>query len=138
MTQFRISFSGAIRKPIAKELQGKQMLAFQLMRKNYNKDAAADATYTWVNVSVFDCRPSQIEQCLEGVFVSGIGEFSMRSYTDKSGANRQSADVRCSGRDIDTAYVEHGQQRAEAPVAKPVRRDAVSPSSTEVNDEPPF
>lgn len=100
MPQMRLSFSGEVRKPQPKTIGGKQCVEFQIMKKNYTKDGE-EATFTWIRVTVFDAKPWQIEQCQEGKFVAGSGEFTMRGYTDKDGNKRQSAEVRCNSFDLD-------------------------------------
>ena len=135
MTVFRINFSGEVRKPTVKEYDGKKILSMQMMKKNYNKDKSAEATYTWLNVTVFDAKPFQLAQFVEKAFVAGSGEFTLRSYVDKDGSKRQSADVRCNSMDVDSAYVEREQSDAPAP-AKPERRTVLpAPSS---DDGAPF
>ena len=109
MTQMRMSFSGEVRKPVVREYDGKNILSFQVMKRNYNKDKSAEASYTWLNVTVFDAKPFQTAQFAEKAFVAGSGEFTLRSYADKDGSKRQSADVRCNSMDVDSAYVEREQ-----------------------------
>lgn len=101
MSNFTISFSGDVRKPQVKDIGGKPCVEFQLMRKNYAAQGA-EATFTWIRVTVFDCKPWQITQCQDGKFVAGVGEFSLRSY-EKDGQKRQSAEVRCNSFQIDGA-----------------------------------
>lgn len=135
MTQMRISFSGEVRKPVVREYDGKKILSFQVMKKNYNKDKSAEASYTWLNVTVFDAKPFQIAQFAEKSFVAGSGEFTLRSYVDKDGSKRQSADVRCNSMDVDSAYVERGEVGV-APV--PRVQKSVVPTKADDYDSPPF
>ena len=132
----RLTFSGEVRKPVVREHEGKSILSFQMMKKNYNKDKSADVAYTWLNITVFDVKPFQLQQFTERAFVTGGGEFTMRSYVDKDGAKRQSVDVRCSSMDVDAAYVER-EQGQEAP-SKTTHHNVVSHSTATANDEPPF
>lgn len=99
MPTMRLSFSGDVRKPQTKTIGGKQCVEFQLMRKNYAAQGS-EATFTWIRVTVFDAKPWQFEQCQEGRFVAGSGEFTLRSY-EKDGQKRQSAEVRCNSFDLD-------------------------------------
>ena len=132
MPTLRLQFSGECRKPQVKQIGNDQAIEFQLMRKNYGK-AEAEATFTWVRVTVFKPQPWQIEQCQEGRFVCGSGEFTLRSY-EKDGQKRQSAEVRCQSFDLDgpntktTAPAEHA-----APATAP-RRPAPAPA----DDSCPF
>ena len=135
MTVFRMSFSGEVRKPTVKEYDGKKILSVQLMKKNYNKDKSAEATYTWLSVTIFDAKPFQVAQFVDKAFVAGSGEFIMRSYVDKDGSKRQSADVRCNSMDVDSAYVER-EQAEPAPV--PRVQKSVVPAKVDDSDSPPF
>jgi single-stranded DNA-binding protein len=135
MTQMRMIFSGEVRKPVVREYDGKSILSFQIMRKNYNKDPAAEKSYTWLNVTVFDAKPFQIAQFAEKAFVAGSGEFTLRSYADKDGSKRQSADVRCNSMDVDSAYFERGETAESAPAQKAHRN--VVPAKADDSD-PPF
>jgi single-stranded DNA-binding protein len=139
-------FSGEVRKPVVREYDGKNILSFQLMKKNYNKDKSAEVSYTWLNVTVFDAKPFQVAQFAEKAFVAGSGEFTLRSYADNDGSKRQSADVRCNSMDVDSAYVEREQGQpsersvvdaamSAAKVRKPVDASACGAGG---NDEPPF
>jgi single-stranded DNA-binding protein len=134
VTQMRMIFSGEVRKPVVREYDGKNILSFQLMKKNYNKDKSAEAAYTWLNVTVFDAKPFQVRQFAEKAFVAGSGEFTLRSYADKDGSKRQSADVRCNSMDVDSAYVERGET---AEPAQKAHRNVVSAKADD-SDSPPF
>lgn len=127
MSNFTMSFSGEVRKPQTKDIGGKKAIEFQLMKKNYGK-SDAEATYTWVRVTVFDAKDWQVVQCAEGKFVAGVGEFTLRSY-EKDGVKRQSAEIRCTSFQLDAPYSE------QAPVAAPGPQKA-RPSSAPVSDEP--
>jgi single-stranded DNA-binding protein len=129
-------FSGEVRKPVVREYDGKNILSFQLMKKNYNKDKSAEASYTWLNVTVFDAKPFQVQQFAEKAFVAGSGEFTLRSYADKDGSKRQSADVRCNSMDVDSAYVGPGETAEPAPAQKAHRN--VVPAKSDDSDSPPF
>ncbi len=130
MSNFTLSFSGDVRKPQTKEIGGKPAIEFQLMKKNYGaKDT--EATFTWLRVTVFDCKPWQVEQCQEGKFVAGVGEFTLRSY-EKDGQKRQSAEVRCTSFQLDGARTE--EKAAAAPAPRPTKP---APAATN-DDEPPF
>jgi single-stranded DNA-binding protein len=131
-------FSGEVRKPVVREYDGKSILSFQVMKKNYNKDKSAEASYTWLNVTVFDAKPFQVQQFAEKAFVAGSGEFTLRSYVDKDGSKRQSADVRCNSMDVDSAYVERGETAEPEPAPSKVTHRNVVPTAGGANDEVPF
>ena len=114
MPTMRLTFSGEVRKPQVKQIGQDQAVEFQVMRKNYGKKDE-EATFTWVRVTIFKPQPWQIEQCQEGKFICGSGEFTLRSY-EKDGQKRQSAEVRCSSFDLDGP---HTGERAAAPAASP-------------------
>lgn len=132
MSNFRMSFSGDVRKPRTMDIGGKKAVEFQLMKKNYGKPDAP-AAFTWVRVTLFDAKDWQIAQCEEGKFVAGSGEFTLRSY-EKDGEKRQSAEIRCSSFDLDGPYAAK-PEAAAAPVASP--RPSVSTVGGG-NDGPPF
>ena len=136
MPNLRLQFSGEARKVEHKTIGGKAAVQISLCKKNYAaKDA--EATFTWITVMVWE--PKEWQTFHEGGFVAGSGEFTMRSYVDKDGAKRQSAEVRCTSFDIETprpAEAGDEQTRAQkpAPVARPTR-----PSGPTHDDQgPPF
>lgn len=131
MPSLRLSFSGECRKPAQKTIGGKPCVEFQLMRKNYAAQGS-EATFTWIRVTVFDAKPWQIEQCQEGRFVCGSGEFTLRSY-EKDGAKRQSAEVRCSSFDLDGPHT--SERAAPAASASPSPAPRVPAPAT---DDCPF
>lgn len=130
MSNFRMSFSGDVRKPKTLDIGGKKAVEFQLMKKNYGKPDAP-ATFTWVRVTLFDAKDWQITQCEEGKFVAGSGEFTLRSY-EKDGEKRQSAEIRCSSFDLDGPFT----GKDAAPVAGvPAPR---KPAPVDDGSGPPF
>lgn len=134
MSNFRMSFSGDVRKPQVKEIGGKPCVEFQLMKKNYSKPDA-EATFTWLRVTCFDVKPWQITQCQEGRFVAGTGEFTLRSY-EKDGQKRQSAEIRCSSFDLDGPRAEEQAPTVVAPAARAPSKPA--PATAPTDDEPPW
>ena len=135
MPIFRLQFSGEVRKPQVKTIGQDQAVEFQLMRKNYGK-ADAEATFTWIRVTVFKPQPWQIEQCQEGKFVAGSGEFTLRTY-EKDGVKRQSAEVRCQSFDFDGVRTSGGETASVSAPAAAARPARPTPQ-TSTNDEPPF
>ena len=134
MPTMRLSFSGECRKPQIKDIGGKQAVEFQLMRKNYVPQGQ-EASFTWIRCTVFSPQPWQIEQCQEGKFVAGSGEFTLRSYTDKDGAKRQSAEVRVQSFDLDGPHTGHtAAPAAGAPAPSP--KPAIGGGAS--SGEPPF
>jgi single-stranded DNA-binding protein len=134
MSIFRLNFSGEVRKPQVKTIGADQAVEFQLMRKNYGK--GPEATFTWIRVTLFKPQAWQIEQCREGGFVSGSGEFTLRSF-EQDGVKRQSAEVRCSSFDLDGPRT-GAAPASEAPAASPVARRAPSIPAKTDDAEPPW
>ncbi len=131
MSVFRLHFSGEVRKSQTKTIGQDQAVEFQIMRKNYaGKDA--EASFTWIRVTLFKPQAWQIQQCQDGKFVSGSGEFTLRSF-EKDGVKRQSAEVRCQSFDLDGPSVD-APEAAPAPIAKPAPR---IPAKTD-DSEPPW
>jgi len=117
MSIFRLHFSGEVRKAQVKTIGQDQAVEFQLMRKNY-VSKNSEASFTWIRVTLFKPQPWQIEQCKDGKFVSGSGEFTLRSF-EADGQKRQSAEVRCSSFDLDGPRVDQAAETASVPAAKP-------------------
>jgi len=142
MSLFLMHFSGDVRKPQVKEIGGKKAVEFQLMTKNYAA-AGSEPTFSWIRVTVFDAKDWQIDQCQEGKFVSGYGEFSLRSFVDKDGAKRQSAEVRSSSFQIDAPRTDGKAGPIEHHAAKPYdsqqnRSEPRRPSPSASTEEIPF
>ncbi len=132
MSLFTMMFSGDVRKPAVKDIGGKRAVEFQLMKKNYSP-AGQEATFTWIRVTVFDAKDWQVEQCQEGKFVSGYGEFTLRSYVNKEGAKVQSAEVRATSFQLDAPRTDKGEAPVAAPVKSvPPKRPAAAPKDDEI------
>lgn len=132
MSIFRLHFSGEVRKAQLKTIGNDQAVEFQLMRKNY-AGKNSEASFTWIRVTLFKPQPWQIQQCQDGKFVSGSGEFTLRSF-EADGQKRQSAEVRCSSFDLDGPRVDASTEAAPPPAAKPGPR---IPAKAH-DDEPPW
>lgn len=140
MARFTASFSGHIRTVKAKTVGKEPAIEVSLCRKNRSKDGE-EPKFTWLNVLVYKPAPWQIDQLKEGKFISGSGEFTMRSYEDKNGAHRQAGEVWCSSFDIDGPKPEEaGAMTAPAPRrdAGPAPTPAQTSASAALGDEPPF
>jgi single-stranded DNA-binding protein len=125
----RLQFSGEARKVEHKTIGGKSAVEIQLCKKNYAKQGD-EPSFTWLRVTVWE--PKEFQKFYEGGFVSGSGELSVRSYTDKDGNKKQSLEVRCTSFDVETPRGVEAQE-APAPAQKPQR-----PSGGGSVDEPPF
>lgn len=132
MATMRLSFSGEVRKPQTKEIGGKPAIEFQIMRKNY-VSAGSEPTFTWIRCTLFSPQPWQIDQCQEGKFICGSGEFTLRSYVNKDGQKVQSAECRVQSFDIDGPRTDE-RPAASAPSPTPRRPAPVADDL----DSPPF
>jgi single-stranded DNA-binding protein len=126
----RLQFSGEARKVEHKTIGGKSAVEIQLCKKNYTPHGQ-EATFTWVRVTVFE--PKEFQKFHDGGFVSGSGELSMRSYTDKDGNKKQSLEVRCTSFDVETP---RGVEAQEAPAPAPRRPAPATPADD--TSAPPF
>lgn len=137
MSNFTMLFSGTI-KTVKAFSTGKPAIRFSICKKNYNKDAAAEQHFTWVNFVVFEPKPWTAEMLKEGKFVSGFGKFEMRGYGE--GAEKKTtAEVVVSGFDLDGPKAEEGTPYRAAPAAAPARPAATPPAGGgHGDDEPPF
>ena len=116
MPNLRMQFSGEARKVEHKTIGGKAAVQIQICKKNYTKQGDEPA-FTWVTIMVWE--PKEFQQFSEGGFVAGSGEFTMRSYTDKDGNKRQSAEVRCTSFDVETPRPGEASPAIKHHAAKP-------------------
>ncbi len=136
MPNLRLQFSGEARKVELKTIGDKPAVQIQLCKKNYAKKGD-EPTFTWITVLVWE--PKEFQTFVEGGFVAGSGEFTMRSYTDKDGNKRQSAEVRCTSFDVETPRHADAPAMAPAPTPRkpdPVRRGDLGGGASD--NEPPF
>jgi len=130
MPIMRLQFSGEARKVEHKTIGGKSAVEIQLCKKNYAKQGD-EPSFTWLRVTVWE--PKEFQKFYEGGFVSGSGELSVRSYTDKEGGKKQSLEVRCTSFDVETP---RGVESAEAPAPAPRRPAPATPADD--TSAPPF
>lgn len=129
MPNLRLQFSGEARKVEHKTIGGKSAVEIQLCKKNYAKQSE-EPTFTWIKIVVWE--PKEFQHFHEGGFVAGSGEFTMRSYVDKDGNKKQSAEVRCTSFDIETPRP--AATKDAPPAAKPGPRIPAKAN----DDEPPW
>lgn len=135
MSVFRIFFAGEIKKVEHRTAGDKQVMSLSVCKKNYAKQGE-DATFTWLNVSVWGPLPDWlVNKAIKGGFIAGSGEFSMRSYTDKDGKKAVSAECRSTSFDVESAGTADVTPEA-APVKAPPKKPAAVAVADE--DEPPF
>lgn len=136
MPNLRLQFSGEARKVEHKTIGGKSAVQIQLCKKNYAKQGD-EPTFTWVTVMVWE--PKEFQKFYEGGFVAGSGEFSIRSYVDKDGNKKQSAEVRCTSFDIETPRPSEGSEPvknlADLPIKTPRKP---TPTLADDHNSPPF
>lgn len=115
----------------------KQILELSICKKNYAK-AGDEATFTWVNVTVWQPPAWMATKAVKGAFVAGSGEFTLRTY-ESNGVKKQSADVRATSFDIEIGG-EAGEASEQAPEpAKVQHRHVPAPSPTaDTEAELPF
>jgi hypothetical protein len=138
MSNFRLSFSGEIKKSREFMMGAKPAVEIQLMKKNYTAQGA-EPTWTWIRVLVVDPKDFQKDWFAEGKFVAGSGEMSLKSYINKELVKQQTVEIRCSSFDIDAPYSGASQQSESAPVAaKPVQKRHVPAPANDEDSNPPF
>ena len=122
MSRLVLNFSGEAKYVSVKDVGDKKVLEFQIAKKNYSKEKLSKEDEQWTNVrvSMFGAHQMDIDRVKDGVFVSGSGELSVRSYVDKTGIKKQSNEVRVPAGGLDTAYVP--REQSEAPAAKVTHR----------------
>jgi hypothetical protein len=130
MPIMRMQFSGEARKVAHKTIGGKSAVEIQLCKKNY-APAGQEATFTWLTITVWE--PKEFQHFHDGGFVSGSGEFSVRSYTDKDGNKKQSNEVRCTSFDIETPRHVEATQMKDAPTRVPAKSNPADDTNS-----PPF
>ena len=128
MSLFKLQFAGEARKVQSRMAADKQVIEFQLCKKDKGRNGAEDA-FTWARVTLWQPAQFQLDKIVDGIMVAGCGDFSLRSY-EKDGVKRQSAEVRCSSFDVEIGgMVSKGDV---APVA------ATGGGSSGQDDGPPF
>ena len=119
MPQFKLMFSGDIRKVEHRQAGAKQITEVQMCRKNYTKEGE-EPTFTWIKATIWEPREWQLQGLQVGKYISGVGEFTMRSF-EKDGVKRQAAEIRVSSMDLDVPKPSEGHAPS-APVAPPAPR----------------
>lgn len=132
-TRMWLEFGGEIQKAKLINLGAKTAVEVELCKKNYHKKDEP-ATFTWIKVMVVEPADWMMNDLVKGKYISGSGEYSLRSYVDKTGEKRHSAEVRCTGYNVSIPK-EGGTVEALAPQA--VTKTVVKPFVGE-NQEPPF
>ena len=138
MSRMHLSFSGEAKYVAVKDVGDKKVLEFQVAKKNYSKEKLSKEDEQWTNLRItfFGASQMDIDRVKDGVFVSGSGDFSVRSYVDKAGAKKYSNDVRVSSFGLDTAYV--GREQVEPAPAQRAQRSVVPAKADELDSSPPF
>lgn len=136
MSMLKLMFSGTIKKVEFRQAGDTPLVELSLCRKNYAKPGE-DVHFTWIKATVFKPPEWMPAKLVKGAHVSGCGEFTLRSYVDKTGQKGVSAEVRCGSFDLDVAGDESGAATAAVPVKAEPRRPAATPSAIDL-DEPPF
>lgn len=139
MTMLKILFAGEIKKAEHRMAGQDPICELQICKKNKTKEGD-EPTFTWIRVTCWKPADFIVPRLVVGAFVTGCGDFSLRSY-EKDGVKRQSAEVRCGSFDVEVgghAEKGAGEQWPARPAAAPAQR-APAPSASSVNDDsPPF
>ncbi len=135
MPNLRLQFSGEARKVEHKTIGGKSAVQIQICKKNYAKQGD-EPTFSWVTIMVWE--PKEFQKFYEGGFVAGSGEFSMRSYVDKDGNKKQSAEVRCTSFDVETPRPTEGIVNADRPIPSNPAPRRPAPAPADDTSSPPF
>lgn len=135
MSNFRLQFSGIIKKAEHRSVRDKSVVEVSLCKKNRTKEGDPEA-FTWVRVSIWDPPDFMAPKLIKGNFIAGSGDMTNRSYEGKDG-KATSTDVRCASFDVDVVEVAQsgGAPAASAPAAP--RRPAPA-AAPDPDDEPPF
>jgi len=136
MSRFNMNFSGEIRKIEHKRAGEKNIAEIQICKKNY-APKETEATFTWLKITLWEPKEFQMDSLVQGSFVAGSGEFSLRSYNKSDGTRGTSCEVRCNSMDLDVSRPP-AQAQAEAEPVKPAMVKPRIPAATAGNDEPPF
>ncbi len=124
MALFKFIFSGTVKKCDHKMAGDKPLIEMSLCKKEKGRNGEEDS-YTWIRATLWQPAEFQSQRIKVGAFVSGVGDFKLRSYM-KDGVKGVSAEVRCSSFDVE---VSDGEQQASAPdrpapaPARPVARN---------------
>lgn len=129
MTTLHLHFSGKIMKAESRMAGDKPILDISLCKKNYAKQGE-EPTFTWIRATIWSPPDWVASKAIKGAFISGHGEFTMRSYM-KDGVKQQSAEVRCGTYDCEIAGDdrEGSPAQAAAPTRTAPRVPVASPSA---------
>ncbi len=138
MVMMKLLFSGDIKKSETKSINGKAMVELSICKKNKTKEGE-ELSFTWIRASVFDCPEWLAPRLVKGAYVTGCGDFTLRSYKDKDGNKAVSADIRCSGYDITVPddRTKLGESHPPTAVQRPT---PIKPAPASASDDqgPPF
>jgi single-stranded DNA-binding protein len=140
MTIFRLAFAGEIKRIEFRTVGNDQLAEFSICKKNKTKDGEEDS-FTWATISLWKPASFQLPKLVKGAFVAGSGEFHLRSYVDKEGLKRQSAECRCTSYDVEVAGPAESKTATEhlPPKTAPARAPMTSqPTGGGIVDEVPF
>jgi hypothetical protein len=132
-------YAGHIKKVEHKQVGGKALVDLSLCKKQKGRNGAEDS-FVWLRVSLWEPAAFMIPKLVKGAFISGSGEFSVRTY-DKDGVEKISMECRSGSFDVEIAGDAEPQQAAQ-PEPTPVKVahrhvPAVAVGGT-VEDEIPF
>lgn len=137
----KLAFAGIIHKVEVRQAGQKTVAEISAWKKRKDKDGNEE--YCWIKVTVWEPKDWQVKNMTKGRMISGIGDFWLRSYTDRDGNRKQSAEVKCSSFDVETQSDEREAPSKGEPVAAQASAEKQQPpqpsqSSSSADDEPPF
>ncbi len=138
MTVFRLLVAGDIKKVEMRRAGDKDLAEVSVCKKNRTKEGEEES-YTWAKLSIWSPPDWMKAKLVKGNFISGSGEFTLRSY-EKDGVKRQSAECNCQSFDVEISAAFPRLGESHPPVATPVKPapKAAPIGGGKGDDEPPF
>lgn len=139
MTTLKLHFSGHIKKSTTRQAGTKTVTELQLCKKLPGKDGQPDS-FTWIKVTIWSPQDWQSPRLVAGGYISGYGDFVMRSYVKTDQTKGVSGEVRCSSFDIDMPDDRISSVPADSSPVLAVPEVSSVSSKMDVlsKDEPPF
>jgi single-stranded DNA-binding protein len=133
----KLQFVGIIHKVEVRQAGQKTVAEVSAWKKKKDKDGNEE--YCWIKVTIWEPKDWQIKNMTKGRMIGGCGDFWLRSYTDKDGNKRQSAEVSCNSFDIETQSDDRGEaSKQSAPRAESTTQQSAPSPTVRVDEEPPF
>lgn len=121
MTVMRMFVAGEIKRAELKNAGAKPLLEISLCRKHKGREGAED-TFSWVRATIWEPPQFMMDKAVKGAFFAGSGDYQLRSYDDKEGVKKYSAELRCSSFDCEISGGSGDKPMQEASPAHAVTR----------------